>query len=105
MKHPITTTLGDDAYQFLVTQTKQQKKNMNAILEKALKLYKKRLLKKQIEEGLKRDNEELCQIANSILWWPILILAKGMFNLGSAQRCRFKVMPLTENLLRLFLFP
>ncbi len=64
MKHPLTTTLSDMAYQFLVSQAKEEKVNKNAILEKALKLYKKMELKRQVEEGLKERQDEYRQIAS-----------------------------------------
>jgi len=63
MKYPITTTLGSAAYHFLVAQAKKQKVNRNTIIEEALKIYKKMLLKQQVEEGLKDRQEEYREMA------------------------------------------
>ena len=66
MKHPFTTTLSDWAIQFLIDETegKGRRANKNEVIEAGLKMYKKAKLKKEIEAGLKRDNDELRQITN-----------------------------------------
>lgn len=69
MKHPFTTTLSDWAIQFLIDETegRGKKANKNEIIEAGLKMYKKAKLKREIEAGLKHDNEELKQIANEFM--------------------------------------
>jgi len=63
MNHTITTTLSLDLYNFLVKETKRLKTTKKAILETALREYKKQQLREAVHEGLKDRQEEYRQIA------------------------------------------
>ena len=63
MNHTITTTLSTDLYQFLLKEAKRLKLPKKAVLEAALKSYKKEQLKEAVLEGLKERQDESKQIA------------------------------------------
>jgi len=58
MTHTITTNLANHLYQFVDKEAKSRKITKRSIIEKGLKLYRKKQLEKQVEDGFKdRYNE------------------------------------------------
>lgn len=62
MTHTITTNLANNLYQFVDKEAKKRKITKRSIIEKGLKLYRKKQLEKQIEDGLKDRYDEYKEI-------------------------------------------
>ncbi len=65
MNHAITTTLSEPIYHFLKEESKAQKTSLKAIIESALKEYKKKKIIREVEEAFKdperqKEQREIC---------------------------------------------
>jgi len=58
MKKTITTTMEADLYDFLLREAKQKKTSRKAVIEAAIKLYKKVQLEERVKEGLQEREKE-----------------------------------------------
>lgn len=66
MSHTITTTLSDGLYTFLIDESQRQSTSKKAILEAALKEYRKQQLRKAVATGAQERHEEYQDIANEL---------------------------------------
>ena len=64
MSYTITTTLSEELYAFLVAEAKNLGSTKKAILEAALKEYKKQKLKNDVAKGLKLREKEYKEMQN-----------------------------------------
>lgn len=62
MTHTITTNLANHLYQFVDKEAKSRKVTKRSIIEKGLKLYRKKQLEKQVEDGFRDRYDEYKQI-------------------------------------------
>lgn len=67
MKNTITTTLEESIYNYLTSQAEKEKVPRNSIIEKALRIYMKIQLEKQVEKGFREREQEYRDSAHDFI--------------------------------------